>query len=82
MLEADYILPHRCWAPAMTAECARAHEILRYQKADGGWSIYPGGPSNISLTVKCYFAFKLMGMVAGASDPGPRRASGFLPTAA
>ena len=30
-----------------------------------GWSIYPGGPSNIWLSVKCYFACKLMGMVAG-----------------
>ena len=31
---------------------------------DGGWSIYPDGPSNISLGVKAYFALKLMGWPA------------------
>ncbi len=36
-------------------------EILRKQNEDGGWSIYAGGPSNISASVKAYFAFKLMG---------------------
>ena len=38
------------------------NEILRHQNEDGGWSIYPGGPSNISSGVKCYFACKLMGL--------------------
>jgi squalene-hopene/tetraprenyl-beta-curcumene cyclase len=37
------------------------NEIVRHQNADGGWSIYPNGPSNISLGVKAYFALKLMG---------------------
>ena len=40
------------------------NEILRHQKADGGWSQYPGGPSNVNYGVKCYFALKLMGWKA------------------
>src|SRR5436305_9065228 len=36
-------------------------EIIRHQNADGGWPIYTGGPSNISASVKAYFALKLMG---------------------
>ena len=41
--------------------------MMRYQNEDGSWSIYPGGPGNISLSVKCYFSAKLMGI--GADDP-------------
>ena len=41
--------------------------MMRYQNDDGSWSIYPGGPGNISLSVKCYFSAKLMGI--GADDP-------------
>jgi squalene-hopene/tetraprenyl-beta-curcumene cyclase len=68
MLEADYIFAHILLGTGDQARFKRAlTEILRYQSADGGWSIYPGGPSNISLSVKCYFACKLMGM--SADDP-------------
>src|ERR1043166_6170107 len=28
---------------------------LRHQNEDGGWGIYPGGPSEISASVKSYF---------------------------
>ena len=31
---------------------------------DGGWSIYAGGPSNISASVKAYFGLKLAGYTA------------------
>jgi len=37
------------------------NEILRHQNEDGGWSLYPGGPSNISYGVKAYLALKIMG---------------------
>ena len=68
MLEADYIFAHTLLGTGEQARFDRAlTEILRYQNADGGWSIYPGGPSNISLSVKCYFACKLMGM--GPDEP-------------
>jgi squalene-hopene/tetraprenyl-beta-curcumene cyclase len=35
--------------------------ILRTQLPDGGWSIYFGGPSELSATVEAYFALKLAG---------------------
>ena len=31
------------------------------QQADGGWNLYPGGKSDLSGSVKAYFALKLMG---------------------
>jgi squalene-hopene/tetraprenyl-beta-curcumene cyclase len=37
------------------------NEILRHQNEDGGWGLFPGGPSNISYGVKAYLALKLMG---------------------
>ncbi len=65
MLEADYIFGHILLGTGDPARLERAlTEMLRYQNEDGGWSIYPGGPSNISLSVKCYFACKLMGHTA------------------
>ena len=68
MLEADYIYLHTLYDTGDPGRMARAlAEILRCQNEDGTWSLYPGGPANISLCVKCYFACKLMGM--GADDP-------------
>ena len=61
-LESDYIMLHTLLGTGDEARMQRAlEEIQRHQNADGGWSIYYGGPSNISATVKAYFAFKLMG---------------------
>jgi squalene-hopene/tetraprenyl-beta-curcumene cyclase len=68
MLEADYIFLHTLLESGDPGRLHRAlTEMLRYQNADGSWSIYPGGPGNISLSVKCYFSAKLMGI--GADDP-------------
>ncbi len=43
----------------------RERKAANYLKAkqlpDGGWDLFPGGGSDISATVKAYFAFKLMG---------------------
>ncbi len=62
MLESDYIFMHKLLGTGDQGRMERAvNEILRHQNADGGWSIYPDGPSNISLGVKAYFALKLMG---------------------
>lgn len=35
--------------------------LLKTQNQAGGWSIYPGYHSDVSCTVKCYFALKLLG---------------------
>src|SRR5690348_15775642 len=63
MPEADYIFLHVLLGTGEPGKLKRAlSEMLRYQNEDGGWSIWTGGPSHISLSVKCYFACKLMGM--------------------
>jgi len=68
MLEADYIFLHTLLDSGDPERLQRAcTEMMRYQNEDGSWSLYPGGPGNISLSVKCYFSAKLMGIVA--EDP-------------
>src|SRR5438105_5398590 len=64
-LESDYILLHVLLGTVeetRQAKCAR--EILAHQNADGGWPIFHGGPSNVSASVKAYFALKLAGYKA------------------
>ncbi len=46
--------------------------ILRTQLPDGGWSIYYGGPSELSATVEAYFALKMTGRPT--DDPAMKRA--------
>jgi squalene-hopene/tetraprenyl-beta-curcumene cyclase len=68
MLEADYIFLHTLLESGDPGRLRRAlTEMMRYQNEDGSWSIYPGGPGNISLSVKCYSSAKLMGV--GSQDP-------------
>lgn len=65
MLEADYIFVHTLLGTGDRAKMERAvNEILRHQNEDGGWSLYPGGPSNVNYGVKAYLALKLMGWKA------------------
>jgi len=55
MLEADYIFLHTLLESGDPGRLQRAFtEMMRYQNEDGSWSLYPGGPGNISLSVKCY----------------------------
>ena len=61
-LESDYIAIHTLLGTGNRERMERAvPEIIRHQNEDGGWPIYAGGPSNISASVKAYFALKLMG---------------------
>src|SRR5271167_4611288 len=73
-LESDYILLHRLLGTedaARTQKCA--NEILSHQNnEDGGWPIYNEGPSNISASVKAYFALKMAGY--GPEHPQLRKA--------
>ncbi|HUR37849.1 MAG TPA: squalene--hopene cyclase [Planctomycetota bacterium] len=54
----------------------RQRRLLNYvftqQNADGGWSIFKGGPSDINATVKAYFALRLAGFTD--DDPQVRKA--------
>jgi squalene-hopene/tetraprenyl-beta-curcumene cyclase len=38
-----------------------ANYLLEVQNEEGGWGNYPGGPAEISTTVKAYFALKIAG---------------------
>src|SRR5262249_47817003 len=43
-----------------------ANYVLAQQQAGGGWSNYPDGPLELSVSVKAYFALKLTGHDPGA----------------
>ena len=69
-LESDYILlqlwlyPPQAgtWQPPTADRIGRAARyILSRQLPDGGWNIYPGGPANVSASVKAYLALRLAG---------------------
>jgi len=73
-LESDYILlqlwlyppgDDGVWSPptAIRIQCA-ARYILSRQLPDGGWSIYRGGPANVSASVKAYLGLRLAGYEA------------------
>jgi len=53
-----------------------AHYILSRQTADGWWSLWYGGPGDLSTTIEAYFALKLAGYDAG--DPAMCRARDFI----
>jgi squalene-hopene/tetraprenyl-beta-curcumene cyclase len=61
-LESDYILLHTLLGTGNQERYEKCcNYILRYQNEDGGWPIYIDGPSNLSASVKAYFALKLTG---------------------
>src|ERR1041384_7990030 len=62
ILESEYILL-LAWLGWERSDRARrcANYIAGKQLPQGGWAIYPGGPIEISASVKAYFALKLCG---------------------
>ena len=61
-LESDYIYYLHVLGKADPQRIAKlANYVRRQQLLDGGWSIYPGGPSELNATCKPYFALKLVG---------------------
>jgi squalene-hopene/tetraprenyl-beta-curcumene cyclase len=68
---------------ALTAEALLFHHLLDHvnrdheqravrflrarQNPDGGWPLFAGGPSDLSATIKIYFALKMAGV--GVTDP-------------
>jgi squalene-hopene/tetraprenyl-beta-curcumene cyclase len=61
-LESDYIYYLHVLGKADPDRIAKLANYVRgRQLADGGWSIYPGGPSELNATCKAYFALKLAG---------------------
>jgi squalene-hopene/tetraprenyl-beta-curcumene cyclase len=61
-LESDYIYYLHVLGKADPIRIAKlANYVMRHQLEDGGWPIYPGGPSELNATCKAYFALKLAG---------------------
>jgi squalene-hopene/tetraprenyl-beta-curcumene cyclase len=68
-LESDYIYYLYVLGKADPARIEKlANYVRRKQLPDGGWNIYPGGPSELNATCKAYFALKL----AGDNPKSPR----------
>jgi squalene-hopene/tetraprenyl-beta-curcumene cyclase len=62
ILESEYILL-LAWLGRGQDDVARkaARYILSLQQPHGGWALYPGGPLEISASVKAYLALKITG---------------------
>jgi squalene-hopene/tetraprenyl-beta-curcumene cyclase len=61
-LESDYIYYLYVLGKADPVRIAKlATYVRRHQLPDGGWNIFPGGPSDLNATCKAYFALKLVG---------------------
>src|SRR5262245_4039053 len=62
ILESEYILllAYLGQARSQTARLC-ANYILQKQLPGGGWAIFPGGPLEVSASVKAYWALKLTG---------------------
>ncbi len=62
ILGSEYILAMYFLGRAHEARVAKAAEyVRRHQLAEGGWAIYPGGPPEVSASVKAYLVLKLVG---------------------
>lgn len=62
ILESEYLLL-LVWLGREQSDLARrlANELLHRQEAHGGWAQYPGGPTDVSASVKAYFALRIVG---------------------
>ncbi len=62
ILESEYILLLAFFGREHEDVCQKAAKYLfEQQMPNGGWNNYPGGPADMSTTVKGYFALKLTG---------------------
>src|SRR5215831_18133861 len=62
ILESEYILLLAYLGQADSVIARRAgNYILKKQLPGGGWAIYPGGPLEVSASVKAYWALKITG---------------------
>jgi squalene-hopene/tetraprenyl-beta-curcumene cyclase len=68
ILESEYILLMAYLGRHRSSVCVKAAKyMLTLQNDEGGWAIYPGGPTELSATVKAYYALKLTGL--STEDP-------------
>lgn len=76
-ITAEYImLFHFLGIPNRPRERKMSHYILSKQMQDGAWSLWSGGPGDLSTTVEAYFALKLAGY--NSEDRSMRKARDFI----
>jgi squalene-hopene/tetraprenyl-beta-curcumene cyclase len=64
ILESEYILLLAFLGRGRDEKAIKAARYILTQELPGGaWSNYPGGPPDVSVSVKAYFALKLTGVV-------------------
>ncbi len=62
ILESEYMLTLHYLGRGSEERFTQAAAYLRERRLpEGGWAIYPGGPADVSSSVKAYFALKLAG---------------------
>jgi squalene-hopene/tetraprenyl-beta-curcumene cyclase len=62
ILESEYLLMKFILGQEADPDLVKiANHLRRLHVPEGGWNLYPGGPDDLSATVKGYFALKLMG---------------------
>ncbi|HYL06028.1 MAG TPA: squalene--hopene cyclase, partial [Thermoanaerobaculia bacterium] len=62
ILETEYVLLLHFLGRLDDPRIGKAARYVRGQQlAEGGWAIYPGGPPEVSASVKAYFVLKLAG---------------------
>jgi squalene-hopene/tetraprenyl-beta-curcumene cyclase len=62
ILESEFVLLLTFLGREQDERIGRAAKyLLREQMPGGGWGNYPGGPADLSTTVKAYFALKIAG---------------------
>ena len=65
ILESEYILLKAFLGREGEKDCVKAARYLigkELPSGAGGWSIYPGGPMDLSASVRAYFALKIVGV--------------------
>ncbi|WP_045835305.1 squalene--hopene cyclase [Hyphomicrobium sp. 99] len=77
-IPAEYVLMRHYLAEPVDAalEAKIANYLRRIQSEDGGWPLFHDGESNISASVKAYFALKMIGV--GTEEPYMKKARGWI----
>src|SRR5947207_11817504 len=72
-ITAEYLLLcHLLDRPNRERERKAVRFLRRRQRADGGFNLFEEGPTNLSATIKAYFAMKMAGVAL--DDPAMVRA--------
>lgn len=77
-IPAEYVLMRHYLAEPVDEilEGKIANYLRRIQSDDGGWPLFHAGASNISASVKAYFALKMIGV--GIDEPYMKKARGWI----